>query len=38
VDEEDEILWIPGFPPSESAKVTKDDLRVIRLTYLQLST
>ena len=38
VDEEDEILWIPGFPPSESAKVTKDDRRVIRLTYLQLST
>lgn len=38
VDGQDNILWIPGFPPSESAKVTKDDLRVIRLTYLQLST
>jgi tRNA(Ile)-lysidine synthase len=38
VDEQDVILWIPGFPPAESAKVTKDDRRVIRLTYLQLST
>jgi tRNA(Ile)-lysidine synthase len=38
VDGQDEILWIPGFPPAGRAKVTKDDLRVIRLTYLQLST
>lgn len=38
VDEHDKIQWIPGFPPSESAKVTKDDRWVIRLTYLQLST
>ena len=38
VDGQNEILWIPGFPPSESTKVTKDDRRVIRLTYLQLST
>ena len=38
VDEEDEILWIPGFPPCKRAKVTKDDRRVIRLTYLQLNT
>jgi tRNA(Ile)-lysidine synthase len=38
VDEQDVILWIPGFPPAESTKVTKDDRRVIRLTYLQLNT
>lgn len=38
IDEQDEILWIPGFSPSESAKVTKDDRKVIRLTYLKLST
>ena len=38
VSDTEKILWIPGFPPSENAKVTKEDLRVIRLTYLQLST
>ena len=38
VDEQGEILWIPGFSPAESTKVTKDDRRVIRLTYLQLNT
>ena len=38
VDGQGEILWIPGFSPSGSAKVTKDDRWVIRLTYLQLST
>ena len=34
VDGQDVILWIPGFSPSESTKVTKDDRWVIRLTYL----
>ena len=38
VDEQDKIQWIPGFPPSESAKVSRDDRWVIRLTYLQLGT
>ena len=33
-----EILWIPGFPPAESAKVTQADVRVIHLTYRHSGT
>ena len=28
-----QVLWVPGFPPVECAKVTAVDKRVIRLTY-----
>ena len=33
LDSEGEILWVPGFAPSEKAKVKADSARVIRLTY-----
>ena len=33
-----EIVWVPGFPPAEFAKVTTADKRVIRLTYRHSST
>ena len=32
---EGEILWIPGFPPSESCKISSDSQNVISLTYLR---
>ena len=32
---EGEILWIPGFPPSESFKISSDSRIVISLTYLR---
>ena len=32
---EGEILWIPGFPPSESSKISSDSRNVISLTYLR---
>jgi len=38
LDQKEEIIWIPGFAPAESAKVSKADLRVIRLTYQQSDT
>jgi len=38
LDQKEEIIWIPGFAPAESAKVSKTDLRVIRLTYQQSDT
>lgn len=28
-----EIIWIPGFPPSEFLKITDSSRRVIHLTY-----
>lgn len=37
-NQKDEIIWIPGFAPAESVKVSKADLRVIRLTYQQSDT
>ena len=32
---EGEILWVPGFPPSESSKISSDSQNVISLTYLR---
>jgi tRNA(Ile)-lysidine synthase len=29
----DEILWVPGLPPAEKAKLFESSERVIRLTY-----
>ena len=29
----EEILWIPGFPPSDKFKINQDSTKVIRLTY-----
>lgn len=33
VDRRGQILWVPGFPPAESAKLEASIARVIRLTY-----
>jgi tRNA(Ile)-lysidine synthase len=33
VSETDEILWVPGLPPAEKAKLIESSGRVIRLTY-----
>ena len=38
LNQKNEIIWIPGFAPAESAKASKADLRVIRLTYQQSDT
>jgi tRNA(Ile)-lysidine synthase len=38
IDNSEKILWVPGFPPAEIAKVKDGDLRVIRLTYKSLHT
>jgi tRNA(Ile)-lysidine synthase len=38
LNQKEEVIWIPGFAPAESAKVSKADLRVIRLTYQQSDT
>ena len=32
-DSGNDILWIPGFPPSNSSRISARDDRVIRLTY-----
>ena len=32
-DSKNDILWIPGFPPSNSSSISTTDDRVIRLTY-----
>ena len=29
----EDILWIPGFPPSDKFKINQDSTKVIRLTY-----
>jgi tRNA(Ile)-lysidine synthase len=34
----DQIIWIPGFPPADSAKVSAVDEWVIRLTYQHSGT
>ena len=33
INQKNEIVWIPGFPPAELYKITRDDKWVIRLTY-----
>jgi tRNA(Ile)-lysidine synthase len=33
VSESDDILWVPGLPPVEKAKLVESSGRVIRLTY-----
>ncbi|MDA0724547.1 MAG: tRNA lysidine(34) synthetase TilS [Verrucomicrobia bacterium] len=33
VSESDDILWVPGLPPAEKAKLVESSGRVIRLTY-----
>jgi len=38
INNAEKILWVPGFPPAEIAKVKHGDLRVIRLTYNSLHT
>ena len=38
LNQKDEIIWVPGFAPAESAKVSKADSGVIRLTYQQSDT
>jgi len=38
INNSEKILWVPGFPPAEIAKVKHGDLRVIRLTYKSLHT
>jgi len=38
LDEDGKILWIPGFPPAEFAKVTAGTTKVIRLTYRNSGT
>ena len=38
LDQGGKILWIPGFPPAEFAKVSEDTTKVIRLTYRHSST
>ena len=38
LNQKDEIIWVPGFAPAESAKVSKADSGVIRLTYEQSDT
>jgi len=38
INNSEKILWVPGFPPAEFAKVKHGDLRVIHLTYKSLHT
>jgi len=35
---EDQLLWIPGFPPSDKFKITKSTKRVMHLTYESVPT
>lgn len=37
-DQNDRILWIPGFPPDHSSRITADTREVIRLTYKESGT
>jgi tRNA(Ile)-lysidine synthase len=34
----DRVLWVPGLPPAECARVPSDATRVVRLTYLPPET
>ena len=38
INNDEKVLWVPGFPPAEFAKVKDGDLRVIHLTYNNLCT
>ncbi len=38
VSESNEILWVPGLPPAEKAKLIESSARVIRLTYTRSLT
>ena len=38
INQKNEIVWIPGFPPAEIYKVTSVDKWVIRLTYWHSDT
>jgi hypothetical protein len=33
LDNDGNIIWIPGFPPSENWKITASTEKVIHLTY-----
>ena len=37
-DQNDKILWIPGFPPDHSSRITVNTTEVIRLTYIKSET
>ena len=37
-DQNDKILWIPGFPPDHSSRITVNTTEVIRLTYMKSET
>ena len=37
-DQDDKILWIPGFPPDHSSRITANNVEVIRLTYKESGT
>ena len=37
-DQNDRILWIPGFPPDHSSRITANTTEVIRLTYKESGT